>query len=432
MPGLTRGKYTCFVISPIGEAGTEVRGNADNLLDLIIRPALEIYDFIVTRADHHSDQGNVDADVIKYVQESDLCVADISIPNPNVYYELGRRDETGKPVLLLRSRSADKAPMDISGRRYIEYDLNSSRSVRDAQLQLRNAVEPLMKAGMESTNAASLSELAAILSRVERKMDRMLNENVPTVAPGEATLPSVGKGDPVDDFKVALLTQDMNTAERCMALLRPRYNKLKFLDLVVEQVAAMGSIQAGQILMDEAQYFFDSDTSFKKKMEYLGCLVTFSNKCDREDDVMQLLEPLLPMLEQEATEADPEDQVELYNELNRLNYGLYVETDDVYFLDNAIEYCRMAVQISPKNFVYHNLAVCLHSAGNDLEARDAIENCLRLDEQEVKKPNDDHYYKACEIYYALGDIDKYNEYKEKLAAINASRALLLKHRLEKA
>lgn len=425
-------KYTCFVISPIGDVGTEIRESADDVLDLIIRPALEIYDFVITRADHHSDQGNVGADVIKYVQESDLCVADITLPNPNVYYELGRRDETGKPIILLRSRGADSVPLDISGRRYIEYDLDSRRSVRDAQLQLRNAVEPFVAAGMESTNAASLSELAAILNRVERKMDRMLSGKLAVAPANEAALSSADKGDPLDSFKVALLTHDVNLAERCMLRLQPRYEKLKFLNLVVEPVAAMGSLQAGQILMEEAPFFFDSNISFKKKMEYLGCLVTFSNNSDREDEVMELIEPLLPALQQDSAGAAPRDQVELYNQLNRLNYGLYAETDDVRYLEKAIAYCHMAVEISPENFVYYNLAVCLHSAGKDEQAKEAIENCLRLDEQENRKTDDDHYNKACEIYYALGDTDKYLEYLEKLSAINSSRAFLLKHRLEKA
>jgi hypothetical protein len=42
---------TCFVISPIGEEGTDVRQLADDLLELIIVPALEPFDFEVTHAD---------------------------------------------------------------------------------------------------------------------------------------------------------------------------------------------------------------------------------------------------------------------------------------------------------------------------------------------------------------------------------------------
>ena len=45
-------KYTCFVISPIGQMGTQIRQDADDLLELIIEPALEIYDFKVIRGDH--------------------------------------------------------------------------------------------------------------------------------------------------------------------------------------------------------------------------------------------------------------------------------------------------------------------------------------------------------------------------------------------
>ena len=45
-------QYTCFVISPIGAEGTEVYEEYKDLLELIIIPALEIYNIQVKRGDH--------------------------------------------------------------------------------------------------------------------------------------------------------------------------------------------------------------------------------------------------------------------------------------------------------------------------------------------------------------------------------------------
>ena len=96
----------CFIISPIGESGSETRQNADDLRDLIIKPVLESFGFTVIRGDHRSEAGQIDIDVIRAVQESDLCIVDLSLPNTNVFYEFGRRDETGKPLILLKQKEA--------------------------------------------------------------------------------------------------------------------------------------------------------------------------------------------------------------------------------------------------------------------------------------------------------------------------------------
>ena len=40
--GTATKKKICFVISPIGDLGTEVRKRSDNVLDYIIRPAVAL------------------------------------------------------------------------------------------------------------------------------------------------------------------------------------------------------------------------------------------------------------------------------------------------------------------------------------------------------------------------------------------------------
>ncbi|MDE6339490.1 MAG: hypothetical protein K2K97_06860, partial [Muribaculaceae bacterium] len=106
-------KLTCFVIAPIGETGSEIRQDSDDLLDLVIKPALEVFNMDVIRGDHRNESGQIDVDVIKLVQESDLCIVDLTHENVNVFYELGRRDETGKPTILLKSSKSKNLPVDI-------------------------------------------------------------------------------------------------------------------------------------------------------------------------------------------------------------------------------------------------------------------------------------------------------------------------------
>ena len=167
-------KYTCFVISPIGKEGTDIYQDYKDLLDLIIIPALEVYDMNVMRGDHAITEDKIDASVIKNIQDADICICDITEPNPNVYYELGRRDETGKPVMLLKRKGSPSSPVDIANRRYFEYDWDSRYGVREAQRSIREFVEPLVEQGFEARGkSATLGDIAETLGRLERKLDRL-------------------------------------------------------------------------------------------------------------------------------------------------------------------------------------------------------------------------------------------------------------------
>lgn len=72
----------CFVISPIGPAGSDIRRNADDVLELIIEPAVGPFDFDVIRADRLTTSSMITADIISLVQESELCIVDLTGSNP--------------------------------------------------------------------------------------------------------------------------------------------------------------------------------------------------------------------------------------------------------------------------------------------------------------------------------------------------------------
>ena len=198
------GKYKCFFITPIGDTGSETRRNADDLMDLILRSAIEPLGFVIDRGDHHSEPGKIDAAVIRSVQDADLCIADISAPNPNVYYEVGRRDETGKPLILMKAKGSGELPVDVATRRYIEYDLDDRRALVESREQLSAFVKTMVDQGIGNTRTAtSLSELAEVLNRVERKIDRLERGNVSSTTASVST-ESIGKEDPIDLLKYAM------------------------------------------------------------------------------------------------------------------------------------------------------------------------------------------------------------------------------------
>jgi len=134
-------KKTCFIISPIGPEDSDTRKTADDFLELLVEPALAKYDFVVTRADKIARPSTITADIIRLVQESDLCIIDLTNNNPNVFYECGRRHEAGRPFIqMVRKGDEGSLPFDVSGIRTVIYDLSQPRSVLESQKNSRNGL----------------------------------------------------------------------------------------------------------------------------------------------------------------------------------------------------------------------------------------------------------------------------------------------------
>ncbi len=418
---------TCFIITPIGESGSEIRRNADDLRDLIIRPALEPYGFEVIRGDHRSEPGQIDVDVVQAVQDSDLCIADISLPNPNVFYELGRRDETGKPIIVLKAKNSSDLPVDIATRRYIEYDLDSRRGIIDAVTQLKTFLEPMVKRGFESNGTgASLSEIAEVLKRVERKVDRLSEKGSAPAALSTAAPNVPSDADPADVFRLAIRRKNIPLAEQMMEVLSYRMNRHRWIDQIVEQVAGLGSIKAGDILIEEAEEFVDNAASFSEKLDLLGFLVSNLVKTDREQPNVELVERLSESILALSAGESPEERIRPYNQLNRLYYGIYIETRDTRWLEKAIRALETALEIFEAGYLYHNLAVCENARNSGSDKRMALEHELRAIEMD-KTDDDDHLKLACELMHDLDD-PRLSDYLSRLDAVNSVKAQLLRDR----
>ena len=118
---------TCFVIMPIG---TQTLGDT-TISEQQLR---EKYDFIiknallkanpnlnVIRADEELNPGSISNDIFTKLMHAEFVVADITSPNPNVFYELGIRHAIKPGTILIREKVNFSIPFDISHLRYIEY-----------------------------------------------------------------------------------------------------------------------------------------------------------------------------------------------------------------------------------------------------------------------------------------------------------------------
>lgn len=171
----------CFFISPMGERDSDTRRSSDTLLRVFIRPRLEPLGYKVRRADHISDIGSINDQMIDQLVEADLAVCDLTSLNANVMYELGVRHTIGKPVVVIAS-SDTELPFDAATFRTIFYDLQNAEMMYDAGEQLDAAVKLLLEGRGGSNPVADrigrrqLESSSGVVEEALARIERMVYE----------------------------------------------------------------------------------------------------------------------------------------------------------------------------------------------------------------------------------------------------------------
>jgi len=110
--------HHAFVAMPFGTKD-EIDFNA--VFRDLIKPALESAGFEVFRADEEMRAGNIRTDMFQELLLADLVVADLSIDNPNVWYELGVRHALRKRGVVQITCRRDQTPFDVLTERSVRY-----------------------------------------------------------------------------------------------------------------------------------------------------------------------------------------------------------------------------------------------------------------------------------------------------------------------
>jgi len=89
----------------------------------LILPALRAADIAGGTTGSILQAGNIREDMFQLLLVADLVIADISIHNANVFYELGIRHAVrGRQTFLIRAKGVDEVPFDLKTDRYLTYD----------------------------------------------------------------------------------------------------------------------------------------------------------------------------------------------------------------------------------------------------------------------------------------------------------------------
>ena len=123
-----------FIIRPFG---TKNDIDFNDVEEKLIDPALNRLDITGRTTMEIRRQGNIRLDMFQRLLTADVVIADISIQNANVYYELGVRHALrGKHTFMIRASGADlktdEVPFDLKTDRYLTYDgKNPAASIDD-------------------------------------------------------------------------------------------------------------------------------------------------------------------------------------------------------------------------------------------------------------------------------------------------------------
>lgn len=118
-----RGRPHAFVVMPFGrKQGADGRWiDFNSIYSDLIKPCLEVAGFEAFRADEETTSGDILTDMFQELLLADLVIADLSIDNANVFYELGIRHALRKRGVVHIQAGRAYLPFDIYNVRTLPY-----------------------------------------------------------------------------------------------------------------------------------------------------------------------------------------------------------------------------------------------------------------------------------------------------------------------
>jgi len=122
-----------FIVRPFGNKNGI---DFDKIEKELIRPAMQQAGLTGGTTGEFLQQGNIRTDMFEQLLIADLVIADISIHNANVFYELGIRHALrDKRTFLIKSKDGEsrenEVPFDLKTDRYLAYDAKNPNGAVD-------------------------------------------------------------------------------------------------------------------------------------------------------------------------------------------------------------------------------------------------------------------------------------------------------------
>ncbi|MDT4955528.1 MAG: hypothetical protein QOJ02_3666 [Acidobacteriota bacterium] len=234
----------CFVIQPFD------KGKFDKRYDSVFMPAISEAGLEPYRVDRDSSV-DIPIDTIeKEIRDANICLADITTDNPNVWYELGYAIAYGKDVILVCSvERTTKFPFDVQHRNIIQYAPESPQDFIKLGSDITARMKALLKKQRDLQTVASMSpiketeglsapEIVALVSIIEKAkvlsdyafldavLEDMRNAGFTEIA-GTLSIQSLVKKQMVQTGKTTMGTNICRMTEEGLNWLMSNQDKLK-------------------------------------------------------------------------------------------------------------------------------------------------------------------------------------------------------------
>ena len=162
-------KPHAFVAMPFGKKpghdGTPIDFNA--IYNDLLKPAIEAAGLAVFRADEEQAAGDIKTDMFQELLIADLVVADLTLDDPNVWYELGVRHALRARGIVLIQGSGDKQPFDIYTDRKLNYNLKDGVPDPATLENDKKALTEMVKATLASWHDRKISPVYQLLPNLQ-------------------------------------------------------------------------------------------------------------------------------------------------------------------------------------------------------------------------------------------------------------------------
>jgi tetratricopeptide (TPR) repeat protein len=158
-----------FVVTPYdvkpGADGQKIDFEA--IYDELIQPALAEAGCKVVRAKEELRAGNIHADMFQELLLADLVVAELTIDNPNVWYELGVRHALRARGMIALQGGRAFIPFDVGPDRLLKYTIKDGRPDPATLAKDRDALAAMAKATMAAWHGHRVSPVYHLLPNLK-------------------------------------------------------------------------------------------------------------------------------------------------------------------------------------------------------------------------------------------------------------------------
>jgi hypothetical protein len=184
-PAVADQRPLCFVLMPFGTKDDPAIGTVhfDAIYEQIIRPAVEAAGMQCVRADEEWVGGIIHKPMFERLLLCDYAVADLTMANANVYYELGIRHATRPWSTVLLFQEGFRLPFDVNPLRALPYHLGRdgrpvpgqveadrtalTGKLRDAKRRATDSPVFQLLTGLEPPDMSVLDDTELFRERVE-------------------------------------------------------------------------------------------------------------------------------------------------------------------------------------------------------------------------------------------------------------------------